>query len=135
MPAELGRLALQCVAIIADPLHHLAHLVGRHAVAARKRLHFVLFLAGHPGTILSTHKCLVVGHSGLLAFRLMGAERQRTRLVPSPSAPLMRAAGHKLPVDLVEPEDIARAILFLLSDAGRYITGAALPVDAGGVLK
>jgi SDR family mycofactocin-dependent oxidoreductase len=50
-------------------------------------------------------------------------------------APLLRASGHKLPVDLVEPEDIAQAIVFLLSDAGRYITGSALPVDAGGVLK
>jgi NAD(P)-dependent dehydrogenase (short-subunit alcohol dehydrogenase family) len=36
-----------------------------------------------------------------------------------------------LPVPLVEPEDISNAILFLCSDAGRYVTGAAMPVDAG----
>lgn len=30
-----------------------------------------------------------------------------------------------------EPEDIARAILFLCSDAARYITGVTLPVDGG----
>lgn len=29
------------------------------------------------------------------------------------------------------PEDISAAVLFLLSDAGRWITGAAIPVDGG----
>lgn len=32
---------------------------------------------------------------------------------------------------LIEPDDIARAALFLLSDAARYITGQVLGVDAG----
>jgi acetoacetyl-CoA reductase/3-oxoacyl-[acyl-carrier protein] reductase len=32
---------------------------------------------------------------------------------------------------LAEPEDIARAVLFLLSDGGRAITGEVLRVDAG----
>ena len=45
------------------------------------------------------------------------------------------AAGNALPVPWVEPEDISRAILFLLSDEARYITGATLPVDAGNLLK
>lgn len=36
-----------------------------------------------------------------------------------------------LPVPWVEPEDIANAAIFLASDAGRYITGVTLPVDAG----
>jgi (+)-trans-carveol dehydrogenase len=50
-------------------------------------------------------------------------------------APLLRSSPHKLPVDAVEPEDIANVILFLLSDAARYITGSAVAVDAGAVLK
>lgn len=40
-----------------------------------------------------------------------------------------------LPVQTLEPEDIANAVFYLVSDTGRYITGVALPVDAGYVNK
>jgi SDR family mycofactocin-dependent oxidoreductase len=40
-----------------------------------------------------------------------------------------------LPVEWVEPVDISNAILFLVSDEGRYVTGVQLPVDAGSVQK
>jgi SDR family mycofactocin-dependent oxidoreductase len=42
---------------------------------------------------------------------------------------------HMLPVPWVEPEDVSNAVLFLVSDEGRYITGVPLPVDAGAMLK
>jgi SDR family mycofactocin-dependent oxidoreductase len=35
----------------------------------------------------------------------------------------------------VDPRDISNAIAFLASDEARYITGIALPVDAGAVVK
>jgi len=40
-----------------------------------------------------------------------------------------------LPIPWVEPVDISNALLFLASDEARYITGVALPVDAGTVIK
>ncbi|QNG36673.1 mycofactocin-coupled SDR family oxidoreductase [Geodermatophilaceae bacterium NBWT11] len=40
-----------------------------------------------------------------------------------------------LPVEWVETVDISNAILFLVSDDGRYVTGVQLPVDAGSVIK
>jgi NAD(P)-dependent dehydrogenase (short-subunit alcohol dehydrogenase family) len=40
-----------------------------------------------------------------------------------------------LPVQALEPEDIAAAVAFLASDEARYITGITLPVDAGYVNK
>jgi SDR family mycofactocin-dependent oxidoreductase len=42
---------------------------------------------------------------------------------------------HPLPVPYVEPRDISNAILFLVSDEARYITGVTLPVDAGYTVK
>jgi (+)-trans-carveol dehydrogenase len=40
-----------------------------------------------------------------------------------------------LPIPWVDPVDISNAVLFLASDEARYITGVALPVDAGAVIK
>ncbi|GAB3355730.1 mycofactocin-coupled SDR family oxidoreductase [Modestobacter lapidis] len=40
-----------------------------------------------------------------------------------------------LPIPWVEPADVSEAILYLVSDSGRYVTGIQLPVDAGMVIK
>jgi (+)-trans-carveol dehydrogenase len=40
-----------------------------------------------------------------------------------------------MPVPYVETSDISEAVLFLVSDSGRYITGITLPIDAGGAIK
>jgi (+)-trans-carveol dehydrogenase len=40
-----------------------------------------------------------------------------------------------LPVPWVEPADVSNAIVWLASDAARYITGITLPVDAGNQHK
>lgn len=42
---------------------------------------------------------------------------------------------HVLPIPYVDSIDISNAILFLASDAARYVTGIALPVDGGALLK
>jgi SDR family mycofactocin-dependent oxidoreductase len=44
---------------------------------------------------------------------------------------LSQAMANALPVDMVEPLDISNAILWLVSDDARYVTGVTLPVDAG----
>ena len=46
-----------------------------------------------------------------------------------------QAMANALPVDMVEPVDISNAVLWLASDAARYVTGTTLPVDAGFVNK
>jgi SDR family mycofactocin-dependent oxidoreductase len=43
--------------------------------------------------------------------------------------------GNALPVQVLQPEDIANAVAWLVSDEARYITGVTLPVDAGSVNK
>lgn len=40
-----------------------------------------------------------------------------------------------MPFGFVEPEDIASAVLFLVSDESRYITGMQLRVDAGAYAR
>ena len=40
-----------------------------------------------------------------------------------------------LEIPWIESVDVANAVLFLLSDEARYITGATLPVDAGAAIK
>jgi SDR family mycofactocin-dependent oxidoreductase len=44
---------------------------------------------------------------------------------------LGQAMANALPVGMVEPVDISNAILWLVSDEARYVTGVTLPVDAG----
>jgi SDR family mycofactocin-dependent oxidoreductase len=45
------------------------------------------------------------------------------------------AMGNALPVDVLQPDDIAAAVAWLVSDEARYITGVTLPVDAGFINK
>ena len=44
-------------------------------------------------------------------------------------------AANLFPVPWVDPSDISKAVLYLASDDARYVTGVALPVDAGYLLK
>ncbi len=48
---------------------------------------------------------------------------------------LARTLTAALPVDLVEPEDVSAAVVWLCSAAARHVTGAVLPVDAGTLLR
>jgi NAD(P)-dependent dehydrogenase (short-subunit alcohol dehydrogenase family) len=43
--------------------------------------------------------------------------------------------GNALPVEVLQPEDVASAVAWLVSDEARYITGVTLPVDAGFINK
>lgn len=58
--------------------------------------------------------------------------------IPNPSQEDMIEAMsglNALPVPWVKPEDVANVAVFLASNEARYITGVALPIDAGCVIK
>ncbi|BBX39091.1 mycofactocin-coupled SDR family oxidoreductase [Mycobacterium simiae] len=41
------------------------------------------------------------------------------------------AMGNAMPVEVLDAQDVANAVAWLVSDQARYITGVTLPVDAG----
>jgi NAD(P)-dependent dehydrogenase (short-subunit alcohol dehydrogenase family) len=42
---------------------------------------------------------------------------------------------HILPVPWIQPQDVSSAILYLITEPGRYITATALVIDAGFIVK
>jgi SDR family mycofactocin-dependent oxidoreductase len=42
-----------------------------------------------------------------------------------------RSAGNLLPVPWIEPSDVAEAVVYLISDRARFITGSQFVIDAG----
>jgi SDR family mycofactocin-dependent oxidoreductase len=46
-----------------------------------------------------------------------------------------KMVANLMPIDVIDSSDISNAILYLVSDAGRYVTGVSLPVDAGFVTR
>jgi SDR family mycofactocin-dependent oxidoreductase len=43
--------------------------------------------------------------------------------------------SNPMPVDMLEPEDVSNALVWLASDEARYVTGVRMPVDAGFAVK
>ena len=54
---------------------------------------------------------------------------------PDPALAVDQATSMNAQPGMVQPEDIANAMAFLLSDEARYITGVTLPVDAGALAR
>ncbi|HET7667922.1 MAG TPA: mycofactocin-coupled SDR family oxidoreductase [Mycobacterium sp.] len=80
-------------------------------------------------------------HPGSVLTPMIDNEQFRRTLRPDLAEPTMADAAevighfHMLPVPFFEARAVSNAVLFLASDESRYITGAALPVDAGAVAK
>lgn len=54
----------------------------------------------------------------------------------APQVPeLFEAMTNILPVPLIEAQDMANAVAWLVSDGPRYITGATIPIDAGATAR
>jgi SDR family mycofactocin-dependent oxidoreductase len=56
-------------------------------------------------------------------------------LISGPRADLAVTLQNALPVEMIEPVDVSNAVLFLVSDESRYVTGLALKVDAGATIR
>jgi len=80
-------------------------------------------------------------HPGNIQTPMIDNEQFHRTLRPDLAEPTMADAGeligqfHLLPVPYFEARAVSNAVLFLASDEAKYITGAALPIDAGATAK
>jgi (+)-trans-carveol dehydrogenase len=81
----------------------------------------------HPGSVDTD----MIHNQALYHLFLPGRQGEITRAQAAPAFQSLNA----LAVPWLESVDISNAVLFLASDEARYITGVALPVDAGSLVK
>lgn len=80
-------------------------------------------------------------HPGNVLTPMLDNEWFHRTLRPDLAEPTMDDAAavighfHMMPKPVIEARAVSNAVLFLASDEAQYITGAALPVDAGAVAK
>jgi SDR family mycofactocin-dependent oxidoreductase len=80
-------------------------------------------------------------HPGCVDTAMINNPSLYSMLMPDVEHPTREMAAevfqslNALPVPWAEPRDVAHTVLFLASDEARYVTGAALPVDAGVIIK
>jgi SDR family mycofactocin-dependent oxidoreductase len=112
---------------------NIAHYVAaKHGLVGLMRS-LALELARHSIRVNSIHPtqvntAMTINPSTFRVFRPDLPDPQIEDFMPASQA------LHALPTPWVEPIDISNALLFLSSDEARYITGVALPVDAGNLL-
>jgi SDR family mycofactocin-dependent oxidoreductase len=81
----------------------------------------------HPSTVDTP----MVDNQGM--FQMFLPEHRGT-ITRQEVAPVLQT-HNALPVPWVEAVDVSNAVLYLVSDEGRYVTGVALPVDAGCLIR
>jgi SDR family mycofactocin-dependent oxidoreductase len=64
----------------------------------------------------------------------MAPDRSPSEVTADDVAPLFQGLN-AMPIPWVESVDISNAIVWLVSDDARYVTGVQLPIDAGSVVK
>ncbi|MEU1521008.1 mycofactocin-coupled SDR family oxidoreductase [Nocardia rhamnosiphila] len=102
-----------------------AYAASKHGVVGLMRS-FSAWLAPHSIRVNTVHptgvRTPMVEHPDMMAW--VAADPERGAAMSNP-----------MPVFMVEVSDVTEAVLYLVGESGRYLTGVALPVDAGFTSK
>lgn len=101
------------------------YVAAKHGVIGVMR-HYAVVLAPYSIRVNSLHPTGV--DTPMIANETIAGHFER---FPEAAA----ALANTLPVELVEPDDVANAAVWLCSDEARSITGVTLPVDAGLMVR
>lgn len=115
---------LKSISAVASP-GSAAYTASKHGVVGLTRI-FARDLAKHSIRVNSIHPSSV-------NTPMIDNEIMRTWLADNNNAGAVIA--NALPVGAMEPIEISNAVVWLASDQARFVTGVALPVDAGFMLN
>jgi SDR family mycofactocin-dependent oxidoreductase len=98
------------------------YIASKHAVVGLMRA-WANWLAPHDVRVNSVHP------SGVATTMVLNDAV--AALFTDPDADETPDVANLLSVDLLTPEDVTSAVMYLVSDGARHVTGVALPVDGG----
>ncbi|WP_219419209.1 mycofactocin-coupled SDR family oxidoreductase [Pseudonocardia nigra] len=101
------------------------YCASKHGVVGLMRT-FAHWLAPHSIRVNTVHP------TGVDTPMIMN-EALQAHMAANPA--LGEAMSNLMPVPVIESIDVTNAVLWLVSDAARFVTGVALPVDAGFAIK
>jgi NAD(P)-dependent dehydrogenase (short-subunit alcohol dehydrogenase family) len=102
------------------------YVAAKHAVVGICRS-LANELAGHHIRVNTVHP------AGVDTPMVAGLETIEPFISRSPELGAIFTNG--LPVEALDPRDVSNAVLWLASEEARYVTGAALTVDAGNTIR
>ena len=103
---------------------YLAYMTAKHGLVGLMRA-YALMLAQFSIRVNSLHP-------GGVATPMIANESVGAVMTEMAQAIIYRPA---MPMDHLEPSDVANASLWLCSDNARYVTGTMLPIDGGAMLR
>jgi SDR family mycofactocin-dependent oxidoreductase len=110
-----------------------SHTLGLLGYSAAKAA--VVNLARNYASILAAHRIRVnTIHPSAVNTPMINNE-MLARYWETADPEDLKALVNAIPVDAVEPEDIANAVFWLCSDNSKYVTGQQVRVDAGANLR